>query len=297
MTGAHDIAAPSTSVEVVTAHTPSDLELSRRAYRAGRARRSVIVAIASTIAFALIVWATVINTPGWASVQASFFDPEIAIASLPRIWDGFLLNLRVLGLSVITVGVCALALALMRTLRGSVFFPLRVIAATYTDIFRGLPFIIVLYLFGFGIPTLTGERIDPLILGTIAVTLTYSAYVSEVIRAGIEAVHPSQTLAARALGLGHAQTMRTVVLPQALRKMTPALMNDFVAMQKDVGLISILGAVDAVLAAKIESSQTYNFTPYVVAGILFILLAIPTVRLTDWYTAKLRTREQMGAIL
>lgn len=281
----------------MTVHTPSELELERRAYRAGRARRSVLVAIASTIAFALIVWATVINTPGWASVQASFFDPEIALASFPRIWEGFLLNLTVLGLSVVTVGVSALTLALVRTLRGPVFFPVRVLAAAYTDIFRGLPFIIVLYLFGFGLPTLLGERIHPIVLGTIAVTLTYSAYVSEVIRAGIEAVHPSQTLAARALGLGYTRTMRTVVLPQALRKMTPPLMNDFVAMQKDVGLISILGAVDAVLAAKIESSQTYNFTPYVVAGILFILLAIPTVRLTDWYTAKLRAREQAGAIL
>lgn len=281
----------------MTVHTPSELELERRAYRAGRARRSVLVAIASTIAFALIVWATVINTPGWASVQASFFDPEIALASFPRIWEGFLLNLTVLGLSVVTVGVSALTLALVRTLRGPVFFPVRVLAAAYTDIFRGLPFIIVLYLFGFGFPTLLGERIHPIVLGTIAVTLTYSAYVSEVIRAGIEAVHPSQTLAARALGLGYTRTMRTVVLPQALRKMTPPLMNDFVAMQKDVGLISILGAVDAVLAAKIESSQTYNFTPYVVAGILFILLAIPTVRLTDWYTAKLRAREQAGAIL
>lgn len=257
----------------------------------------MLVAIASTIGFAVIVWATVINTPGWAAVQRSFFDPTIALASLPRIWDGFLLNLTVLGLSVITVGICALAIALLRTLRGPVFFPVRVLAAAYTDIFRGLPFIIVLYLFGFGVPTLIGERIHPVVLGTIAVTLTYSAYVSEVIRAGIEAVHPSQTLAARALGLGYTRTMRTVVLPQALRKMTPPLMNDFVAMQKDVGLISILGAVDAVLAAKIESSQTYNFTPYVVAGILFILLAIPTVRLTDWYTAKLRAREQAGAIL
>ncbi|WP_298944684.1 amino acid ABC transporter permease [uncultured Microbacterium sp.] len=281
----------------MTVHTPSELELERRAYRAGRARRSVLVAIASTIAFALIVWVTVINTPGWASVQASFFDPEIALASFPRIWEGFLLNLTVLGLSVVTVGVSALTLALVRTLRGPVFFPVRVLAAAYTDIFRGLPFIIVLYLFGFGLPTLLGERIHPIVLGTIAVTLTYSAYVSEVIRAGIEAVHPSQTLAARALGLGYTRTMRTVVLPQALRKMTPPLMNDFVAMQKDVGLISILGAVDAVLAAKIESSQTYNFTPYVVAGILFILLAIPTVRLTDWYTAELRAREQAGAIL
>jgi polar amino acid transport system permease protein len=278
-------------------HQPSELELDRRAFRHRRERRSVLVAIASTLAFAIIVWATLVNTPGWSVVQKAFFDPEVALRSLPRVWDGFLLNLQVLGMSLITVGVCALLLATLRTLPGAVFFPLRVLAAAYTDIFRGLPFIIVLYLFGFGIPTLTGERVPPIVLGTLCITLTYSAYVSEVIRAGIEAVHPSQRLAARALGLSYAQTMQKVVLPQAFRKITPPLMNDFVAMQKDVGLISILGAVDAVRAAQIMNAQTYNFTPYVVAGILFILLAIPSVRLTDWYTARLRRREQMGSIV
>jgi polar amino acid transport system permease protein len=284
-------------VSTYSTHTPSALEVERRAYRAGRSRRSVLVAIASTLTFAALAWFTVFATPGWAAVQQSFFDPQIALASLPRIWDGFLLNLQVLGLSVITVALFALLLAFLRTLPGPVFFPLRVLAAGYTDVFRGLPFIIVLYIVGFGIPTLTNTRIPVLVLGTIAVTITYSAYVSEVVRAGIEAVHPSQRLAARALGLGYTQTLTRVVLPQALRKITPPLMNDVVAMQKDVGLISILGAVDAVLAAKIESSQSYNFTPYVVAGILFILLAIPTIRLTDWYTARLRAREQTGSVL
>lgn len=281
----------------MTVHQPSELELDRRGYRRSRQRRSVLVAIGSTLAFAVIVWLTIINTPGWSDVQRAFFNPEIAWASLPKVWDGFLLNLQVMGLSVITVGVCALVIAVLRTLRGPVFFPLRVLAAAYTDLFRGIPFIIVLYIVGFGIPTIAGVRIPPIALGVIAVTLTYSAYVSEVIRAGIEAVHPSQRLAARSLGLRHGQTMRRVVLPQALRKMTPPLMNDFISMQKDVGLISILGAMDAVRGAQIEASQAYNFTPYVVAGILFVLLAIPSVRLTDWYTAKLREREQTGAVL
>lgn len=281
----------------MTTHTLSALEIERRAFRARRSRRSALVAIASSLVFAAVVWLTVVNTPGWAAVQQSFLDPRIAIASLPRIWEGFLLNLQVLGLSLVTVSAVALMLAFLRTLPGPVFFPLRVIAAGYTDIFRGLPFIIVLYLIGFGLPALLGFRVPVIVLGTLAVTLTYSAYVAEVIRAGIDAIHPSQRLAARALGLGYTQTLRRVVLPQAFRKITPPLMNDFVAMQKDVGLISILGAVDAVLAAKIESSQTYNFTPYIVAGILFILLAIPTIRLTDWYAAKLRRREQTGAIL
>lgn len=276
---------------------PSALELDRRAYRRRRSQRSVLVAVASTVVFAAIVWLTVIRTPGWAAVQESFFDPRIAIESLPKVWDGFLLNLQVLGLSVITVSVVALTVAVLRTLRGPVFFPLRVLAAGYTDLFRGFPFIIVLYLVGFGIPTVVGERIEPVVLAVLAVTLTYSAYVAEVIRAGIEAVHPSQRLAARALGLGHVQTLRHVVLPQALRKMTPPLMNDFISMQKDVGLISILGAVDAIAAARSEVSLTYNFTPYVVAGILFVLLAIPTIRVADWYSARLQRREQAGSVL
>ena len=136
-----------------------------------------------------------------------------------------------------------------------------------------------------------------MLLGVLAVTLTYSSYVAEVIRAGIDAVHPSQRLAARALGLGYGQTLRRIVLPQALRKMTPPLMNDFVSMQKDVGLISILGAIDAIAAARSANALSYNFTPYVVAGILFVLLAIPTIRFADWYTARLRDREQSGAVL
>lgn len=276
---------------------PSELELARRAYRARRARQSVLVAIASTIAFAGVVWVTVLGTPGWAQVQQRFFDPETFVSALPRVWDGFLLNLQVLALSVVTVSVVALLIALLRTLRGPVFFPLRALAAGYTDIFRGIPLIIVLYLIGLGVPALLNQRISVVLLGTVAITLTYSAYVSEVIRAGIEAVHPSQRLAARALGLGYAQTLRRVVLPQALRKMTPPLMNDFVSMQKDVGLISILGAVDAVRAAQIELSLSYNFTPYVVAAVLFVLLAIPTIRLADWYTARLREREQAGSIV
>ncbi|MFS0867792.1 amino acid ABC transporter permease [Microbacterium sp. 179-B 1A2 NHS] len=276
---------------------PSELELDRRAYRARRARRSVLVAVASTVVFAAVVWVTVVNTPGWAQVQQRFFDPATFVASLPRVWDGFLLNLQVLGLSVVTVSIAALLIALLRTLRGPVFFPLRVLAAGYTDVFRGIPLIIVLYLIGLGIPALLNQRISVVVLGTVAITLTYSAYVSEVIRAGIEAVHPSQRLAARALGLGYTQTLRRVVLPQALRKMTPPLMNDFVSMQKDVGLISVLGAVDAVRAAQIETSLSYNFTPYVVAAVLFVLLAIPTIRLADWYTARLREREQTGSIV
>lgn len=285
------------SVNHVTTRRPSELELGRRAYRKTQSVRSILIAIASTLALALILWLTVINTPGWAAVQRTFFNPETFVQAIPRVAQGFLLNLQLLGISVVTVAITATLIAVIRTLRGPVFFPLRAIAAGYTDIFRGLPLIIVLYLVGYGVPGLLSERVNVVVLGTIALTLTYSAYVSEVIRAGIEAVHPSQRLAARALGLSYAKTLRIVVMPQAVRKMTPALMNDFVAMQKDVGLISVLGAVDAVRGAQLETAQAYNFTPYIVAGLLFILLAIPTIRLADWYTARLRSREQMGSIV
>ena len=260
----------------------------------------MLISIVSTLVLAIVVWITLINTPGWARVQQTFFDPTVFVAALPRVWDGFLLNLRVLFFAAIGVLVLSILIAVIRTLRGPVFFPLRTLAAGYTDLFRGLPLIIVLYLVGFGIPGLQGSdgvRIPSAVLGTVALILTYSAYVSEVFRAGIEAVHPSQRLAARSLGLSHGQTMRLVVLPQAVRKVTPALMNDFIAMQKDVGLISVLGAVDAVRAAQIETAKFFNFTPYVLAGLLFVLLALPMIRFADWYTARLRAREQIGGIL
>jgi polar amino acid transport system permease protein len=278
---------------------PSSLELERRAFRRRQSTRSVLIGAASTVVFAVVAWFAIVNAPGWDRVQQSFFDPEVALAAIPRVFEGFLLNIRVLLFAAAGVLVVSLLIATLRTLRGPVFFPLRAFAAGYTDLFRGMPLIIVLYLVGFGIPglRLTESRIPLELLGTIALVLTYSAYVSEVWRAGIEAVHPSQRLAARSLGLRHGQALRLVVLPQALRKVTPALMNDFVAMQKDVGLISVLGAVDAVRAAQIEQSHYASFTPFVVAGLLFVLLALPMIRLTDWYTARLRRREQIGEVL
>lgn len=281
------------------AHRPSAIELGRRAFRRRQTTQSVIIALASTIAFAAVVWITLASTPGWGQVQGSFFDPAIAVKAWPQVITGFWLNIRTLFFASIGVLVFGTVLALLRTLRGAVFFPIRALVIGYTDLFRGMPLIIVLYIVGFGIPglQLTQQRLPAEFWGTIALILTYSAYVSEVFRAGIESVHPSQRLAARALGLSHAKSMRLIILPQAIRKMTPALMNDFVSMQKDVGLISVLGAVDAVRGAQIEVSGTFNFTPYVLAGLLFVLLALPMIRITDWYTARVRAREQMGSLL
>jgi len=279
---------------------PSEIELNRRVFRKSRKQKSTLVAVISTVAFAIVAWLSLVNTPGWDRVQQSFFDYDTAVQALPHVLDGLLLNLRVLFFSAIGVLVFGLALALLRTLRAPIFTPIRLLVRGYVDLFRGLPLIIVLYLVGFGIPGLRLEflgRIPAEVLGTTALILTYSAYVAEVFRAGIEAVHPSQRLAARSLGLTYAQSMRLVVLPQAFRKVAPPLMNDFVSLQKDVGLISVLGAVDAVRGAQIEVAHFANFTPYVIAGLLFVFLAIPTVRLADYVTGRLAKREQAGGVL
>lgn len=273
---------------------PSALELDRRAYRRTRARRSTLGALVSTLVFAAAVWLTLSNAPGWERVQSTFFDIEIASDSIGSILEGLWVNLQVLVVGGALVFVFGLAIALARTVRGPVFAPLRLLATAYVDVFRGMPLIIVLYLVGFGVPALRlqGVPTSAFVLGTAAVVLTYSAYVAEVFRAGIESVHPSQRAAARSLGLTHRQTTRIVVLPQAIRTVTPALLNDFVALQKDVGLISVLSVVDAVRAAQILSGQSFNFTPYVVAGLLFVLLAIPSARVADHFTLRALRRQQ-----
>ncbi|MGC4174520.1 amino acid ABC transporter permease [Demequina sp.] len=272
---------------------PSALELDRRRYRKKSLRRSVLVSIASTLVFAAIIAIALINSPGWDAVKSQFFNVEIGTKYFGAILKGLWLNIQVLFFASIGVAIFGTLLAVLRSLRGPIFFPVRALAAAYTDLFRGVPLIIVLYLVGLGIPALgIFPRLPNYVWGTIAIVLTYSAYVSEVLRAGMEAVHPSQRIAARSLGLSHAQTLRLVVIPQGLRKVTPALMNDFVSMQKDVGLISVLGAVDAVRAAQIATSVTYNFTPYVVAALLFVAISFPMIRLTDRVSARMAGREQ-----
>ncbi len=273
----------------------SPVEEERRAYRRRQSRRSILISVGSTVVFTVVIGFFVVGSPGWSSVQQSFFNWEIGAQFFPKILTGLWLNIRALFFATIGVAIFGSLLAIARTLKGAVFTPIRLLAAGYTDIFRGLPVLLVLYLVGNGIPALDiFPRLPSAVWGTIALILCYSAYVSEVLRAGIEAIHPSQRMAARSLGLSYYQTLRIVVLPQAIRKVTPALMNDFVSMQKDVGLISILGAVDAIRAAQIASATTYNSTPYVVAGILFILLSWPFIRLTDWYSARAQSREQIG---
>jgi polar amino acid transport system permease protein len=268
-------------------------------FRRRQTSRSVLISLASTAVFGVLIWWVLVHSPGWVVTQQTFFDPEYFAQAVPLVAEGMLLNLEILAFAVVGVGILAVVLAGLRSLRGPVFFPLRFLAAAYTDLFRGTPFLIVLYLIGFGIPALglTDQVIPVELLGGVALVLTYSSYVAEVLRAGIEAVHPSQRLAGRSLGLSHYGTLRLVVLPQAVRKVTPALMNDFVSMQKDVGLVSILGGVDAVRQAQTLQALTYNFTPYVVAGLFFVVLSWPFIRLTDWLTARQQAREQIGGLV
>lgn len=287
-----------TSTSVDAEWQPSELELSRRVLRQRATTRSVLIALLSSIVLVTVLLLVVVNTPGWAVVSQTFFDPQVALESIGPIFQGLLVNLLVLAIAVVCVAIFGTLLATMRSLRGPVFFPLRALAAAYTDFFRGIPLLIVLYLVGFGIPALMiFPRMPAMFWGTIALVLTYSAYVAEVLRAGMEAVHPSQRIAARSLGLTHGQTLRIVVIPQGVRKVVPALMNDFVSMQKDVGLISVLGAVDAVRAAQLMVAETYNYTPYLVAGLMFIILSWPMIRLTDIVTARMNKREQAGGVV
>lgn len=277
-------------------YTPSALQLQREDAKRRASRRSILIALLSTLAISLVITAILLNAQGFDAVRESFFNAHYARKAFPRIFEGILLNLRVLFIAEIFVIIFGLAIAIARTTTSPVLFPLRLIATAYTDIFRGAPLLLVLLLVGLGIPGLNipGVSKSAVFLGTIALVLTYSAYVAEVVRAGIEGVNPTQRQAARALGLSHSQTLRHVVLPQALRNVTPPLLNDLVSLQKDSGLISVLGAVDAIRAAGIETAQSFNFTPYVVAGGLFVLLTIPLTRYTDWLLRKQDRAQKAG---
>jgi len=279
-------------------YTPSALQLQREEAKRRASRRSTAVALLSTLLVGAVLTIIVANAQGAEAVRESFFNWYYAKKAFPRILDGILLNLRVLLIAEFFVLVFGLSIAIARTTTSPVLYPLRLIATVYTDVFRGMPLLLVLFLVGLGIPGLRLPYVpnSAVFLGTVALILTYSAYVAEVIRAGIEGVNPTQRQAARALGLSHPQTLQHVVLPQAFRNVTPPLLNDLVSLQKDSGLISVLGAVDAIRAAGIETAQSFNFTPYVVAGALFVLLTIPLTRYTDWLIRRQdRAQKAQGA--
>lgn len=262
---------------------PSDREKARQITRNKIARKRIGVATASSIAVLGSLVLGLVNSPGWEVVKKTFFDWSYGIEILHLVAKGILTNITLTIVASIAIGIIALGLALARTSRSAALTPFRFLATAYVDIFRGVPLLLVILLVGFGVPALrlSGVTNSVIVLGTVAVIITYSAYVAEVIRSGILSIHPSQRAAARSLGLSQTQTLRYVVLPQAFKRVVPPLLNDLVALLKDTGLVSILGVTDAVRAAQIQGSRTFNYTPYVVAAILFLLITIPLTRYTD----------------
>jgi polar amino acid transport system permease protein len=277
---------------------PSQRELERQASRKAIGRKKALIATLSSVIVIGSLIRLIITSPGWQSVKDTFFDWSYGGEVLGAVAKGLVVNIRLTIIAAILIGIFAMILALLRTSRSAALTPFRLMATAYVDIFRGVPLLLVILLIGFGVPALRIEGLtnSVLILGTTAVVLTYSAYVAEVIRSGILSIHPSQRAAARSLGLSSSQTMRHVVLPQALKRVVPPLLNDLVALLKDTGLVSILGVTDAVRAAQIASSRTFNYTPYVTAAILFLLITIPLTRYTDRVLAKsIKRQNAQGA--
>jgi polar amino acid transport system permease protein len=259
---------------------------------------NVSIALASTIVFLIVVVLAIVNAPGWQEVKHSFFNAGEARDSFPLIARAFELNVKMFLIAEVLILIFALVIAVLRGLPGPVFFPLRAIAIAYTDLFRGVPTILVILLLGFGVPglNLTGIPTDPVFWGVVSLVLVYSAYVSEVYRAGIESIHPSQEAAARSLGLTRGQALRFVILPQAVRRVIPPLLNDFIGLQKDTALVSVLGSVDALQSANINSAADFNYTPYLIAAFFFVIITIPLARFTDWLILRERGRRQAGGV-
>jgi polar amino acid transport system permease protein len=262
----------------------------------GDPARNVSIAVVSTVVVLTAIVLAVVNSPGWPRVKSAFFNTGEGRDTFPLVARAFELNVKMFMIAEVLILVLALVLAVVRSLRGPVFFPLRAIVIVYTDFFRGVPTILVVYVLGFGMPglELTGIPTSTVFWGIVSLVLVYSAYVAEVYRAGIESVHPSQEAAARSLGLTRFQTLRYVIVPQAIRRVIPPLLNDFIGLQKDTALVSVLGAVDALQQASINSAADFNYTPYLVAAFFFVIITIPMARFTDWLTERERRRRQTG---
>jgi len=258
-------------------------------------RRAVWIAVVSTVVFFTVLVIGIINAPGWLEVKEAFFNGEQFKESFPDIARAFLVNVKLFLIAEVFILVLAMFLAVMRSLPGPVFFPIRALAVGYIDLFRGIPTVLVIYTLGFGAPAL-GESVpkSPFFWAVVSLVLVYTAYVAEVYRAGIESVHESQSAAARSLGLSRWESLRFVILPQAIRRVIPPLLNDFIGLQKDTALVASIGVVEAFRQAQIESSATFNFTPFLATAMLFVLVTIPLARFTDWLIARDRRRRQAG---
>lgn len=259
--------------------------------------RGALIAFVSTIGFVVIVWLLVISSEAWPRVRAQFFDLEQFSDSFPDVLRGFWLDVRLFTIGQVAILAFALILAMIRSLRGPAFFPLRSLVVVFIDLIRGVPMILLILLLGFGVPALQlpGVTNSRLFWGMAAIVLSYSAYTAEVYRSGIESVPESQRMSARSLGLTQVQSLRYVIVPQAVRNVIPALLNGFVSLQKDVALVFVLGAREGVREAQIDVAATFNYTPYLAATVLFLIVSVPMARFADWYTERDRRRKQAVA--
>jgi polar amino acid transport system permease protein len=272
------------------------VDAARRSFLRRRERRRLGVATASTVVVLSALGLAIVSSPGWPAVHQAFFNGAEFRSSFPAILSAFKVNVKMFLICEVLVLILALGIALVRGLKSPVFAPFRLLAIVWVDVFRGVPTILLIFLFGFGIPALQikGLTSSVLVWGGFALVVSYSAYVAEVYRAGIESIHPSQSSAARSLGLSQPQTLRFVVLPQAIRNSVPPLLNDFISLQKDTALLSVLGPIEALRQAQIDESADFNFTPIVAAALIFICLTIPLTRLADWMLARDRRRQLSG---
>jgi polar amino acid transport system permease protein len=273
---------------------------SRRSSRLGIGEgggRAIAIAAISTIAFFGFLALVVVNAPGWPQVREKFLNGRVFADSLPLIVGAFWVNIQLFMIAEALILVLAMGVAILRSVPGPVFFPVRLLATIYVDIFRALPGILVIFILGLGIPSLRIEGLptEPFFWAVVALTLLYTAYVSEVYRAGIDSIHPSQDAAARSLGLTHAQALRYVVLPQAVRRVIPPLLNDFIGLQKDTALVSFIGVVEIFRQSQIRQSGAFNFTPYLATALVFLVVTIPLARIVDWLLAREKDRRVAGA--
>jgi polar amino acid transport system permease protein len=272
------------------------LRAQRRRGEREQALRSATIALVSTVVvFGALAW-VIVNSPGWAAVQRSFLDGEIFADTLPDVVAAFRVNVQLFLIAEVLILAFGLVLAVLRSLPGPALFPFRFMATVYVDFFRAVPGLLIIYMLGFGAPglQLAGVPIEPFFWAIVTLTLVYSAYVSEVFRAGIESVHPSQEAAARSLGLSRFQSLRFVVVPQAVRRVIPPLLNDFIGLQKDTVLVSFIGVVEIFRTANIRQAATFNFTPYVAVALVFLVVTLPLARFTDWLIARERKRQAAG---
>jgi len=277
---------------------PSAREREREAVRRSMRRRSLLV---STVATVIVLGGLVLGTvtsPGWPNVKATFFSWPDARASFPSIWHAFwTYNVKLFLIGEVLILALAMVVAVIRQSQAPALLPLRVIAVVYTDLFRGIPTILLVFMLAFGMPALGLQGVTNSLFfwGLVALVLSYGAYVAEVIRAGIESVHPSQIASADALGLSRGQAMRYVVVPQGVRRVIPPLLNDFISLQKDTALVGAAGLFDALFAARDYANFQFNFTPYVVVAAYFIVLTVPLARFTDYLQRRAMERERQGA--